>query len=376
MGQNSKIEWTTHTLNPWRGCTKISEGCTRCYADTMSKRNPATLGVWGPNGTRVVASEAMWKEPLKWNRDAQAAYDDWHTHEMDMGPPPERPRVFCASLADVFENWQGPMSDSEGNTWTTHWHLPLGWGSLEPLTMDHVRDRLFRLIDATPNLDWLLLTKRPENIAKMMPTRQSVPVTDDAEDAPDGALVDGAVRCGNSWEREFRPNVWLGVSVENQEQADKRIPLLLQTPAAVRFLSCEPLLGPIDYLASWLVGCSDVHLRPRLEQDRLAQRDRHLRSIDWVIIGGESGPGARPCNIEWIRDIVRQCKAAGTSCFVKQLGSRPLNDQTIPRELQGVIEAGGPGYFLPLKDKKGGNMEEWPTDLRVREFPQATTEAV
>lgn len=133
MAENSKIEWTTHTFNPWRGCTKVSEGCRNCYAETMSGRNPKVLGVWGPSGTRVVASEAMWREPLKWNADA--AKRGVHA------------RVFCASLADVFEGPETMPADA--------------WPKVRA-----ARVRLFHLMNATPHLDWLLLTKRPENVRR------------------------------------------------------------------------------------------------------------------------------------------------------------------------------------------------------------------
>src|SRR5689334_23137746 len=128
MSENSKIEWTHHTFNPWRGCARVSPGCEHCYAETWAKRNPAQFGTWGATGTRVVASDAMWREPLKWDRKAAAAG--------------ERHRVFCASLADVGE---------------------------DRLDLMVPRRRLCELIVDTPNLDWLLLTKRPENLARLFP---------------------------------------------------------------------------------------------------------------------------------------------------------------------------------------------------------------
>ncbi len=337
MAENSKIEWTTHTFNPWRGCSKISAGCANCYAETLSGRNPGTLGVWGPNGTRVVASEAMWREPLKWNRDAEKI-GDWFCPSCDAylsnsrvtfeencdtcGTAVEfhkaRPRVFCASLGDVFEDWTGPMVMSDGDDlWTcescrtiaTRPLLVSGYskaksvddcpdcaGVRRPTTMQDVRARLFALIDATPNLDWLVLTKRPENIAQMMPAR---PYQDC--DHPRQLCVD--VGCVE----RIRPNLWLGVSCENQQAADERIPHLLRVPAAVRFLSCEPLLGPVD-----------LDLR-RYESDT-GWFDERGRVLDWVIVGGESGPGARPMHPDWARSLRDQCQAAGTPFFFKQFG--------------------------------------------------------
>ncbi len=300
--KNSNIEWTHHTFNPWRGCTKVSPGCQNCYAEALSKRNPATLGVWGDSGTRVLASEAYWKEPLKWDREAKAAG--------------ERRRVFCASLADVFED------RPEMRLW---------------------RERLWALIRRCPDLDWLLLTKRPEGFKTMLPWSKA------------GSAVEHE---GVVW-----PHVWLGVSVEDQQRADERIPHLLSTPAAVRFLSCEPLLGPVD-----------LKFKGPWDPPGYCRAER----INWVIVGGESGPQARPCGVEWMRGVLRQCQAARVACFVKQLGSRPLvtsNDDlgqfrnVVGRKNNyGPVEK-GEEPVVRLKDRKGGDIEEFPVDLRVREFP-------
>lgn len=374
MAENTKIEWCHHTFNHVRGCTKISAGCANCYADTMAKRNPKTLGVWGPNGKRVVASEASWREPLKWDRLAKAAG--------------ERHRVFCASMADVFEDWQGAMLDSKGERLviykpnggflTTAPYIEEPPANCRWMTMQDVRARLFALIDATPNLDWLLLTKRPENIAEMMPPY-----------FPGGYIAEA----GRMNQEGPRPNVWLGVSVENQKAADERIPLLLQTPAAVRFLSMEPLLGPVD-LSKFLWDawecpeCGDDHengkwlLPPNKRycgvcagdggRDVLVNRKGKL--LHWAIVGGESGHGARPCNIAWIRSIVEQCKAAGVACFVKQIGSKPYESasdgHTVRSWNEAEVRLNGEFVQIHLKDKKGGNPDEWPEDLRIRQFPE------
>jgi protein gp37/5-methylcytosine-specific restriction endonuclease McrA len=241
MAENSKIEWTHHTFNPWRGCTKVSPGCANCYAETMSGRNPATLGVWGPRGTRVVAAESYWRQPLKWDRDAKAAG--------------ERRRVFCASLADVFEGLE-TMPREE-------------WPKVA-----EARARLMcEVIPATPNLDWLLLTKRPAN-----------------------AVLDGFRPL--HWAGRWPDNVWLGVSVEDQQRADERIPELLKVPAAVRFLSVEPLLGAVD-LRPWLSRRFAIWT----DCDDQTHAAREPGGLHWVIVGGESGPGARPCRVEWARSI-------------------------------------------------------------------------
>lgn len=333
MAENSRIEWTTHTFNPWRGCQRVAPECDHCYAEAMSKRNPATLGTWGPAGTRVVAAESYWRAPVRWNANAEGAE--------------ERPRVFCASLADVFEDWHGPMVNSVG--------LPLydvdgrlmelapGQFFLqarEPATMDDVRRRLFRLIDATPNLDWLLLTKQPENVERLTPTY-----------FPGGYVAEA----GTMNQEGPRPNVWIGTSAGTQESADRFIPHLLKVPAAVRFLSCEPLLGPVD-LSAFMGG-------PYASLPGDVVEPNYNAGISWVIVGGESGPHARPCDVEWIRSIVRQCREAGVRCFVKQLGSRP---EFAPGK---AVRWATAGPTQALRDRKGGDMEEWPEDLRVREVP-------
>ena len=247
--QNSAIEWTDHTFNPWWGCIKVSPGCEHCYADTLAHRYG--FDVWGPAKTtsRRMMSENYWRQPHKWNKEAAASG--------------VRRRVFCASMADVFEE--------------------------HPQVID-ARARLFNLIEATPALDWLLLTKRPENINAMVPWH-------------------GGVGRYHGWPA----NVWIGTSVENQEQADKRIPHLLRVPAAVRFLSCEPLLGAVDLpWCKWCGGWGD--------HDCYAVDD-DSPSIDWVIVGGESGHGARPMHPAWARGLRDQCQAAGVPFFFKQWGN-------------------------------------------------------
>lgn len=287
MGQDSKIEWTQHTFNPWRGCTKVSEGCRNCYAETLSGRNPGTLGVWGPQGTRVVAAEAAWKEPLKWDRLAKKAG--------------ERHRVFCASLADVFEDWKGPMVDHKGTVLIERF-------SERPFTMNDARKDLFTLIDRTPNLDWLLLTKRPENIMRMWPRH-----IDGGDNQMLWSMELGEQDNGRgSLPREIR-NVWIGASVENQQAADERIPHLLQTPAKVRFLSCEPLLGEVN-LRQWV--CSICARNPQI-------CSRHFdaaNGIHWCIVGGESGHNSRPMHPDWARSLRDQCQAANVAYFFKQWG--------------------------------------------------------
>lgn len=252
MTENSKIEWTDNTFNAWIGCTKVGPGCENCYAEKWAARFGAAE--WGPGQPRKLTSAANWKLPHKWN--AQAVKEG------------RRFRVFCASLADVFDN-----------------EVPELW-----------RGRLWDLIKATPNLDWLLLTKRIGNAAKMLPHP-------------------------SHWEGGW-PNVWLGITVVNQVEADRDIPKLLATPARVRFLSMEPLLGPVD-LRAWF-----PHHHPDNDPSHPAVRAmvkaaaEHLGGavIDWVIVGGESGKKARPMHPDWARSLRDQCNAAGVPFLFKQWG--------------------------------------------------------
>lgn len=247
MGFNSEISWTHHTYNPWWGCVKVSPGCEHCYALSLSKR--WGFDIWGPAKTtqRRMMSENYWKQPLKWNKDAETTG--------------QRKRVFCASMADVFE--ANPQ-------------------------LTESKSRLFELIEQTPWLDWLLLTKRPENIMGMIPY---------------------------AWHSDPRPNVWYGTSVENQEQADKRIPELLKVPAHVRFLSCEPLLGAVD-ISRWLPPAPGVSWAHEV----MVAWGEDTHTLDWIIGGGESGPEARYCETGWARSLRDQCVAAGVAFHWKQWG--------------------------------------------------------
>lgn len=250
MAENSKIEWTDHTFNPWIGCQKVSPGCDHCYAEALSNRYG--WAVWGPHGLRQRTSEANWKKPRQWAKAARGA--------------DRRPRVFCASLADVWDN-----------------QVPAEW-----------RRDLFHLIWETPELDWLLLTKRPENIAKML-----WPAIGEAELWP--------------WR-----NVWLGTTAENQESATRRGRILREIPATVRFLSCEPLL-------------SEIQFEPET-----------LLALDWIIVGGESGRGARMMQEWWAEAIKEQCSIAGVYFFMKQMtGKKPIPPHLLVREFPPLTPRSG-----------------------------------
>ncbi len=237
MSKDSRIEWTHHTFNPWWGCTKVSPGCKHCYAETWARR----LGqeVWGPHAPRRELSGAYWKQPTAWNAEAARTG--------------KRARVFCASMADVFEDRRD---------------------------LDARREKLWTIIEQTPHLDWLLLTKRPQNVLRLVP-----------------------------WRERWPENIWLGITAENQKWLDKRMPALTALGARILFLSCEPMLGPLD-LSKWIEG---------------ARRGTH-RGIHWVIGGGESGHHARPMHPEWLVSLRDQCVAAGIKFHFKQWGNwRPLS---------------------------------------------------
>jgi protein gp37 len=282
MGETT-IEWTAtigpdgvsrkgFTFNPWIGCQKVSPGCDHCYAEAMMADRYGRV-VWGPHGDRSRTSPQNWNKPRAWDRAAAATG--------------VRAKVFCASLADVFDNHRSV--------------LPV-W-----------RSSLWRLIAETPNLDWLLLTKRPQNIARML---------------PDGLV---APAWGNGWR-----NVWLGTTVENQAEADRRIPHLLAVPAVLRFLSCEPLLGPVDLTWRGMPGQMDA-LAGYIPPD---VTDHTPRGLDWIIAGGESGPGARPMHPDWARSLRDQCAAARVPFLFKQWGEW-APDPEMPSEMQESEEIAG-----------------------------------
>ncbi|MBF0134082.1 MAG: phage Gp37/Gp68 family protein [Magnetococcales bacterium] len=252
MGKDSKIDWTHHTFNPWWGCAKVSAGCANCYAEVWAAR--VGMKCWGVNGQRRFFGDSHWHQPMLWNRRAA------HLKE--------RQKVFCSSMADVFEARKD---------------------------LDPWREKLWGLIAATPWLDWLLVTKRHSHVLEMAP-----------------------------WKTEWPSNVWLGMTAEDQECAARRLPLLLKIPAKVRFISCEPLVGPLD-VRPW-VGSGGV---------------------DWIIVGGESGARARRMQSEWVEQIQSQCQKANTAFFFKQWG---------------VFGADG----LRRSKKKNGNLFQ---DRLWQEFP-------
>lgn len=236
----SKIEWTDHTFNPWIGCQHVSPGCDHCYAETQNKFRKWNGGTWGPHAPRKRTSEAYWRNPLQWARKAAESGSRAH--------------VFCASLADVFDN-------KADRSW---------------------RGDLFELIRQTPELDWLLLTKRPENCWKMLP--------------PD-------------WGDGYR-NVWLGATAEDQQNYDHRWPILRAIPARIHFISYEPAVGSL----------------------RIASR-ANSDLPDWIICGGESGPKARYMKRRWARSLMQECQELGIAFFMKQMtAKKPIPLDLLVRE--------------------------------------------
>ncbi len=343
----SRIEWTDCTWNPVRGCSRVSEGCRNCYAERMAARfcgesaagcldadtSAPFFGFARHTGTpdgraawtgRVELIPEKLDEPLHWRKPR---------------------RVFVNSMSDLF-----------------HEALP-----------DEAIDRVFAVMALAHQHTFQVLTKRPERMLRYL---------SDPLKAERWTVLSRDLRAkwapylggwSPEWWPRFATHVWLGVSVEDQKTADERIPLLLETPAAKRFVSYEPALGPVDFgVYGWLTGCDACCNGDRCpgppdctRHDRASCPVCHGTArgtnLDQVIVGGESGPGARPCDVAWIRSVVRQCREAHTACFVKQLGAKPY-DST-------------PGDYLPpaelvlMKHPKGGDPSEWPEDLRVREFP-------
>jgi len=369
MGESTTIPYVDKTFNPWIGCSKVHTGCEHCYAEAFGKR----LGIaWGPDGTRRKTGDANWKKPLAWNRAAEAAYvryladEEWAVCEGGDAGPGEyrRPRVF-PSLCDPMEVWDGSIVNAKGEelyknltTSAFGYFTPSEIGHAMPeelakwghVTMDDLRRDLFALIDQTPFLDWPLLTKRPENILRM--------VTDDFDRR---TITHGFV--------PYRQNVHLYYSASDQTTLDVGLPHLLKcrdlTP--VLGVSLEPLTGPVD-LGKWIGGPDGDGRCKRCGEAGDAENHEcpsGFLGLDHVIIGGESGPNARPCNVEWIRSIVGQCAAAGVPCFLKQIGARPYD----PPDQLGESE--DPDYYAVFyRDPKGGDPAEWPDDLQVRELPK------
>lgn len=339
----SKIEWTNATWNPLVGCDKCSPGCAHCYAATMAKR------------LRAMALA-----------------------DIAAGCDPGRKRHYIEAV-DEHGRWTGkliPVPEALAD--------PLGWKKPRMIFVNSMSDLFHDAVEA----EWIarvffrmyecqwhtfqVLTKRPSRMASLlsnprMPHAMACVGWDMyRERSPERAEY---VTVGDL-ERDIAAawplsNVWLGTSCEDQQRADERIPWLLKTPAAVRFVSAEPLLGPINFEGSVWVG--DYMGDPDVPGGTMSFPSRPMPSLDWVIVGGESGHSARACNIAWIRDIVGQCRDVEIPVFVKQLGPMPYEGSS--PYVSGPEAANCKLYELDIDKAKGGDPAEWPEDLRVRQFP-------
>lgn len=340
----TKIEWADSTWNPLRArrlddgkvgwhCEKVSAGCAHCYAETFNGRRLPGGGTGLEYSNRHRAEvgpfvdDGVLLEPLRWRKPR---------------------RVFVCSMTDLFGEW---VSDEQ---------------------IDHV----IAVMALAERHTFMVLTKRAERMRQYVttPMRANRILAAMVAATPDAGVWvwPGRGPCP--------PNIWLGVSVEDQRAADERIPHLIATPAAARFVSAEPLLGPIDLDQCGATPCEAVGRGP----DDFTE-PQAWPGVDWVIVGGESGPGARPCYVEDVRAIVEQTRAARIACFVKQLGARCYSmpyrgserkwapEEALDPNGEAIEELGkilGASRHLVLRSAKGGDPAEWPADLRVREFPQ------
>jgi protein gp37 len=344
---NTSIQWTDKVWNPARGCSRVSPGCVNCYAERQALRftgKTITIGLppkpgFGPFGGFVtkVNGHASWTgkveliestldAPLRWKKPA---------------------RIFVNSMSDLF-----------------HEALP-----------DEAIDRVFAVMALSPQHTFQVLTKRAGRMQQYFSRGQQVLMNrwgfwaSHAIHMRDGGDAGRASQIAAFNEPRWPlSNVWLGISAEDQQRADERIPLLVDTPAAVRFVSYEPALAAVDFTNIKVDGsrtASGFAGRFSINFKRSDMSDRPI--INWVIVGGESGPGARPFNVAWAESTIMQCKAAGVACFVKQLGANPF----LEREAAGAFV---PDYEYSFADKKGGDWDEWSSDLRVREYPRCAPE--
>lgn len=387
MGDRTGIEWTDATWNPIRGCSRVSEGCRNCYAERVASRfsGPGEpyhglafrgygKGVQGgPRWTgevRLVAEHLA--DPLRWRRPR---------------------RVFVNSMSDLFH-------EKVPDEWIDRIFAAMALG-LRDVERCRRRDCSHDPCEGDGSgrfsrHTFQILTKRPERARVYLShTQRQDKIGEALSEIPGFTFSDSVYEnVADEWPL---PNVWLGVSVEDQATADARIPLLLSTPAAVRFVSYEPALGPVDF-GPWIathdcrsgqgpcwrgfseeLGADDEREQrcPRCGGAQVGLLEQDEARLNWVIVGGESGPGARPFDVAWARSTIAACRAAGVACFVKQLGARPFVGEPVQVDVlkahEDVALVTTDGH---LGDRKGGDPYEWPEDLRVRAFPaQAETGA-
>ncbi len=325
----TKIEWTEYSWNPIRArnretgrvgshCVHATPGCENCYAEAINHRLGTGLdfAAWNREKAEVYLDEKTLTQPLRWKRPR---------------------RIFVCSMTDLFGEW----------------------------VTDEMLDRIFAVMALCPHHVFQVLSKRAER----MRDYASAFATPGRIGRHLRALAEAKGNAFTLWRSQDRlihwplANVWKGISAEDQRRADERIPLLLDTPAAVRWVSAEPLLGPVD-LTSKVYDYGNGLFGDALKWHHLPyQEPRTYPKINWVVVGGESGPGARPMELRWVHDVVSQCQAEKIPIFVKQIGARPVvGGQTY------TYYNGGPVDVKP-RDRKGGDMAEWPSGLRVREYP-------
>lgn len=320
MAANSSIEWTQRTWNPVVGCTKVSPGCAHCYAETMANRLKGM----------AIADKATGRDPGR-KRHYIKVIDSKGRWNGKLAVVPE-------ALDDPY-GWKKPTTVFV-NSMSDLFHESLPFRKISAI---------FTVMAQNQQHTFQILTKRADRLLEFYEWNYGGMTRRDSEE---------------DWLANWS-NVWFGVSVERQKEADERIPLLLQVPAAVRFLSCEPLLGPIriDHLSLWNESgfSTPREVYPLIGTMAIPDMDMNCGAINWVIVGGESGPAARTCDLNWIRSIVEQCKAAEVPCFVKQLGGN-LSDEDLSECARASCRS--------MHDSKGGDPSEWPADLRVREMPK------
>ncbi len=381
MSGDTAINWATKVWNPLTGCTRVSSGCDACYAFALHDKRHLANVKWAKTFSGV-------HEGVERRLGQQ---ESWMTWAGRVGPPPEGWAVRARALGmrlPLPKQYDLPFSRVQ--LLPDRLHDPLGWrkpqrifvdsmGDLfHPEVRDNYIDRVFAVMALSPQHTFQVLTKRAERMRQYLtatdrepvsgaPTRNQVAMAalgmclDDLAVHSKSTLGDGLVIARHVGLQDWPlPNVWLGVSAEDQERADERIPDLLATPAAVRFLSCEPLLGPLD-LAAYDASTNSSGLWGGVQGDLQNRQGRALGRGDMIIVGGESGSGARAFDLAWARSLRDQCAAAGVAFFMKQLGENAF-DST-------------PGTTFSLSayrkrtSRHGADPEEWPADLRVREWP-------
>lgn len=348
MANKTSIEWTDFNWNFLRGCSRVSEGCRNCYAEGVAAR-------FSKPGQPYEGLAKFWRRESDAKTEARWTGEISFIEDVLMQPLRwKKPRkIFVNSMSDLFHE----------------------------KVQDEWLDRAFAVMALTPQHTYQILTKRPERMKEYF-ADSAFPwlrLADDDQWSKTPGLSMNVMGWAAGYGGDVLENVHLGVSVEDQKTADERIPLLLDTPAAVRWISAEPLLGPVNLERYLFASGPEGEPAPRNEP--------MLPCLHWVVCGGESGPNARPFDVAWCRSIIKQCKDAGVPVFVKQMGANvwdrndagfegdyphewPMDTETDDWHLDPSRQYQGAMCRVMLGDRKGGNTDEWPEDLRIREFPK------